>query len=46
MVVYKAKTEGSEGKIVSTKAKALNVEKVSENSNGIELKDLKQHIES
>ena len=45
-VVYKAETEGSEGKIVSTKTKALNVEKVSENSNSVELKDLQQQIES
>ena len=29
--VYEAKTEGSEGKIVSAKAKALTVEKVVEN---------------
>ena len=44
--VYEAKTEGSKGKIVSTKAKALTVEKVSENSDHIELKDLKQQIEA
>ena len=44
--VYHSKTEGSKGKIVSAKAKALNVEKVSKNSNHIELKDLKQQIES
>ena len=44
--VYEAETEGSEGKIVSAKAKGLTVEKVSENSNHIELKDLKQPIES
>ena len=29
VVVYEAKTEGSEGKIASAKAKALTVEKVS-----------------
>ena len=29
-VVYEAETEGSEGKIVSAKAKALTVEKVTE----------------
>ena len=46
VAAYEAKTEGSKGKIVSTKAKALTVEKVSENSNHIELKDLKQQIES
>ena len=39
--VYEAKTEGSEGKIVSAKAKALTFEKVSENNAHIELKDLK-----
>ena len=41
VAVYEAKTKGSEGKIVRTKAKALTVEKVSENSNHIVLKDLK-----
>ena len=44
--VFEAETEGSEGKIDSTKAKALTVEKVSENSNHNLLKDLKQQIES
>ena len=44
--VYKANTEGSEGKIISVKAKALTVEKVSENSDHTELKDLKQQTES
>ena len=44
--VYEAETEGSEGKIVNAKAKALTVEKVSENSDHIELKDLKQQMES
>ena len=46
MAVYEAETEGFEGKIISAKAKALTVEKVSENSDHNELKDLKQHIES
>ena len=42
--VYEAEMEGSEGKIVSTKANALTVEKVSENNDHIEFKDLKQQI--
>ena len=46
MAVYEAKTEGSKGKIVSTKAKTLTVEKVSENNDHIELKVVKQQIES
>ena len=46
MAVYEAMTEKSEDQIVSTKAKALSVEKVPENSNSVELKDLKQQIES
>ena len=45
-VVYEAKMEGSEGKMVSTKAKALTVEKVTENRDQNELKDLRQQIES
>ena len=44
--VYEAKTEGSEGKIISAKAKALTVEKVTENRDWNELKDLRQQIES
>ena len=39
-------TDGFKGKIVSAKAKSLTVEKVSENSDHTELKDLKQQIES
>ena len=35
----KLRLRGSEGKIYSTKAEALNVEKVSENSYSVELKD-------
>ena len=38
-VVYEAEAEGSEGKIVSAKAKALTVEKVTENRDQNELKD-------
>ena len=44
--VYEAETAGSEGKIMSVKAKALTVEKVTENRDQNELKDLKQQIES
>ena len=44
--VYEAETEGSKGKIVSAKAKALTVEKVTENRDQNELKDLRQQIES
>ena len=42
----KPRLRDSEGKIVSFKAKALTVEKVLENSDNTELKDLKQQIES
>ena len=45
-VVYKAETEGSECKIVSANAKALTVEKVTENRDQNELKDLRHQIES
>ena len=44
--VYETETEGSEGKIVSAKPKALTVEKVVENRDQNELKDLRQQIES
>ena len=40
-VVYEAETEGSEGKVVNVKAKALTVEKIVENKEQNELKDLK-----
>ena len=42
VVAYEAETEGSEGKIVSAKAKALAVEKVTENRDQNELQDLRQ----
>ena len=42
--VYEAETEGSEGKIMSAKAKALIVEKVTESRDQSELKDLRQQI--
>ena len=38
--VYEAKTEGSEGKLVNVKAKALTVEKIVERREQNELKDL------
>ena len=44
--VYEAKTEGSEGKVVNVKAKALTVEKIIDNKEQNELKDLRQQIES
>ena len=44
--VYEAETEGSEGKVVNVKAKALTVEKIVENSESNKLKDLRQQIES
>ena len=46
LAVCEADTEGSEGKIVSAKAKALTVKKVTENRDQNELKDLRQQIES
>ena len=44
--VYEAETEGSEGKLVNVKAKALTVEKIVENRELNELKDLGQQMES
>ena len=44
--VYEAETEGSEGKVVNVKAKALTVEKIVEKKEQNELKDLRQQIES
>ena len=44
--VYEAENEGTEGKVVNMKAKAITVEKVIEESEKSELKDLKQQIES
>ena len=43
--VYEAETEGSEGKVVNVKAKALTVEKIIDNKEQNALKDLKQQIE-
>ena len=44
-MVYDDETEGSEGKVVNVRAKALTVEKIVENKEQNELKDLKQPIE-
>ena len=46
VAVYEAETEGSKGKIVNAKAKALTVEKVTKNSDQNELKDLRLQIVS
>ena len=43
--MYEAKNEGTEGKVVNMKAKAMTVEKVIEGRDKSELKDLKQQIE-
>ena len=40
--VYKAENEGTEGKVLNMKAKAMTVEKVIEEREKSELKDLKQ----
>ena len=44
--VYEAETEGSEGKVLNVKAKAMTVEKITDNKEQNALKDLKQQIES
>ena len=43
--VYEAENEGTEGKVLNMKAKAMMVEKVIEEPERSELKDLKQQIE-
>ena len=43
--VYKAETEGTEGKILSVKAKAMTVEKVVDKNEPTNLQDIKQQIE-
>ena len=43
--VYEAETEGSEGKVLNVKAKAMTVEKIVDNKEQNELKDLRQQIE-
>ena len=44
--VYEAENEGTESKVLNVKAKAMTVEKVIEERERSELKDLKQQIES
>ena len=44
--VYEAETKGSEGKVLNVKAKAVTVEKIADNKEQNELKDLRQWIES
>ena len=44
--VYEAETEGSEGKVLNVKAKAMTVEKIIDNKEQNELKALRQQIES
>ena len=44
--MYEAENEGTEGKVLNMKAKAMTVEKVIEERERSELKDLKQQIES
>ena len=44
--VYKAETEGSEGKVLNVKGTAMTVEKITDNKEQNELKDLRQQIES
>ena len=44
--VYEAETEGTEGKILSVKAKAMTVEKVFAKNEPTNLQDIKQQIES
>ena len=39
--VYEAETEGSEGKVLNVKAKAMTVEKITDNKEQNELKDLR-----
>ena len=44
--VYKAETEGTEGKILNAKAKAMTVEGIVEKDKSADLQDLKQQIKS
>ena len=43
--VFEAETAGSEGKVLNVKANAMTVEKITENKEQNELKDLRQQIE-
>ena len=44
--VYEAETEGTEGKVLNVKAKAMTVEKVVDRNEPTDLQDIKQQIES
>ena len=44
--VYEAKTEGTEGKILSAKAQAMTVEKVVDKDEPTDLQDIRQQIKS
>ena len=44
--VYEAETEGTEGKVLNIKAKAMTVEKVVDKNEPTDLQDIKQQIES
>ena len=44
--VYEAEREGSEGKMLNVKAKTMTVEKITDNKEQNELKDLRQQIDS
>ena len=44
--VYEAETEGLDGKMLNVKAKAMTVEKITDNKEQNYLKDLRQQIES
>ena len=44
--VYEAETEGSEGKVLNVKAKAMTVEKITDNKEQNELKDQGKQTES
>ena len=43
--VYEAETEGTEGKILNIKAKAMTVKKVVDKNEPTDLQDIKQQIE-
>ena len=45
-IVYEAETEGTEGKVLNVKAKAMTVEKVVDKNEPTDLQDIKQQIES
>ena len=44
--VYEAKTEGTEGRVLNVKPKAMTVEKVVDKNEPTDLWDIKQQIES